>query len=284
MGLLLDERADTLDVTATIVDLAVRGYLRITEIEKAHFFSKKDWQLDRLKEADAALLKYERIVLDGLFAAGSPTKVSDLKNRFYRDLATAKSALYADAVARGWFPSNPSTVRLLWTLGGVAVAVGGIILTVWLGKWLGAGLVGIPVVGLGVLIAIFAKAMPRRTAAGQDALRRTLGFMRYIKTAETEQQAFAERANLFTEYLPYAVAFRCVDRWARAFKDLDMQATTARFYTGTAGFNASTFSSSVSGFSGSISSSISSTPGGSGSSGSGGSSGGGGGGGGGGSW
>ncbi len=27
IGLLLDERADTLDVTATIVELAVRGYL-----------------------------------------------------------------------------------------------------------------------------------------------------------------------------------------------------------------------------------------------------------------
>ena len=34
IGTLLDERADTLDVTATIVDLAVRGYLRITEVER----------------------------------------------------------------------------------------------------------------------------------------------------------------------------------------------------------------------------------------------------------
>lgn len=286
IGLLLDESADTLDVTATIVDLAVRGYVRITEIEKEHWFGKKDWQLDRLAPAagDAALLEYERIVLGGLFEAGSPTKVSALKNKFYDDLAKAKSALYKDAVARGWFPANPSTVRLLWTLGGVATAIGGIVLTVTLGKWFGAGLVGLPVIGLGALVVMFAKAMPRRTAAGQDVLRRTLGFMRYIRTAETEQQAFAERANLFTEYLPYAVVFQCVALWARAFKNLDLQAATSGFYAGSSGFNASSFSSSVSGFSSSISSSMSSTPGGSGSSGSGGSSGGGGGGGGGGSW
>ena len=35
MGLLVDERADTLDVTATIIDLAVRGYLKITELPEA---------------------------------------------------------------------------------------------------------------------------------------------------------------------------------------------------------------------------------------------------------
>ncbi|HUE75845.1 MAG TPA: DUF2207 domain-containing protein, partial [Chloroflexota bacterium] len=39
MGLLLDETADTLDVTATIVDLAVRGYSRITEIPAAGLLS-----------------------------------------------------------------------------------------------------------------------------------------------------------------------------------------------------------------------------------------------------
>ena len=34
VGTLIDEQANTLDVTATIIDLAVRGYLRITEIPK----------------------------------------------------------------------------------------------------------------------------------------------------------------------------------------------------------------------------------------------------------
>jgi uncharacterized membrane protein len=99
------------------------------------------------------------------------------------------------------------------------------------------------------------------------------------------QQAFAERANIFTEYLPYAIVFKCVDRWARAFKDIDLQAATAGWYAGPAGFNAGSFSSSLRAFSSAVSTTLASTPGGSGGSGfSGGSSGGGGGGGGGGSW
>jgi Predicted membrane protein (DUF2207) C-terminal domain/Predicted membrane protein (DUF2207) N-terminal domain len=284
MGLLIDERADTLDVTSTIIDLAVRGYLKITEVPKHGWFGHADWQLDQLKAPDAGLLEYEQIVLDGLFKDGSPRKLSELKNKFYRDLSRAKAALYRDGVARGWFPQNPNTVRAVYAVLGVLGLAAGIGLTIWLGQQWGAGLVGLPVAAGGLLVALAANAMPRRTAAGREMLMRTLGFVRYIKTAETHQQAFAERANIFTAYLPYAIAFRCVDKWARAFKDLDLQRATAGWYVGASPFNAGSFSSSLTSFSSSVASTLASTPGGSGSSGFGGSAGGGGGGGGGGSW
>ncbi len=285
MGLLFDERADTLDVTATIIDLAVRGYLKITELPKKGWFGRTDWQLDRLKPADAALLDYERIVLNGLFDSKQTRTLSDLKNKFYDDLAKAKKALYADAVTRKWFPRNPNTVRTIWRVAGVAGVVAGVALTIGLGSRWGAGLLGLPIVAGGLLLAAIAGAMPRRTAAGREAMRRALGFARYIKTAEQHQQEFAERANIFTAYLPYAIAMKCVEKWANAFKDVDLRQATGGWYAGTTAFNASSFSSSVGSFSSSVSSAIASTPGGSGGSGfSGGSSGGGGGGGGGGSW
>ncbi len=285
MGLLVDEGADTLDVTATIIDLAVRGYLTITELPKDGWFGSKDWRIDQLKTVDAGLLEYERIVLNGLFESGPSRTLSALKNKFYEDLAEAKSALYEDAVERKWFPRNPQSTRTIARVLGLVAILAGVGLTMLLGATWGAGLLGLPVVAGGLGLVIFSGAMPRRTAAGRDLMRRTLGFARYIRTAETRQQAFAERANLFTEYLPYAIAFQCVDRWARAFKDLDTQAATADWYAGTTPFNAATFASSLGSFSSSVSSAIASTPGGSGSSGfSGGSSGGGGGGGGGGSW
>ncbi len=285
MGLLFDERADTLDVTATIIDLAVRGHLKITELPKAGWFGHADWQLDRVKPADARLLEYERIVLKGLFDSKDTRKLSQLKNTFYDDLAKARKALYADAIERKWFPRNPNTVRTLWRMAGLLAIPGGIALTVMLGARWGAGLLGLPLVAAGVALVFGAGAMPRRSAAGREALRRALGFARYIKTAEQHQQAFAERANIFTAYLPYAIAMKCVEKWANAFKDIDLTQATTGWYAGTTAFNPSSFSSSVGSFSSSVSSAIASTPGGSGGSGfSGGSSGGGGGGGGGGSW
>jgi uncharacterized membrane protein YgcG len=285
MGLLVDERADTLDVTATIVDLAVRGYLTIRELPKEGWFGKKDWQLDQQKPGDSSLLAYERIVLAGLFESSSSRKLSELKNKFYDDLARAKKALYVDAVERGWFPRNPNLVRAMARASGILAAIAGVGLAITLGRSSGDGLLGLPVLVGGVLLAMLSRAMPRRTATGREMMRRTLGFAKYIKTAEVQQQAFAERANIFTAYLPYAIAFKCVDRWARAFQDIDMQQATASWYAGSSAFNPSSFSSSLSSFSSSVSTVMASTPGGSGGSGfSGGSSGGGGGGGGGGSW
>ena len=285
IGLLIDERADTLDVTATIVDLAVRGYLTIAELPAHGWFGRTDWELTRLKGPDAGLLEYERIILKGLFDSKQSRKLSDLKHTFYDDLAKAKSALYSDAITRKWFPRNPNTTRTVSRVAGFVVAGAGVGLTILLGRQWGAGLLGLPVVASGLALAVVSGAMPRRTALGREAMRRALGFARYIKTAEVQQQSFAERANIFTSYLPYAIALKCVDRWARAFKDIDLQQATAGWYAGSSRFDAGSFSSSVGSFSASVSSAIASTPGGSGGSGfSGGSSGGGGGGGGGGSW
>jgi uncharacterized membrane protein len=166
------------------------------------------------------------------------------------------------------------------------VMVLGVGLIIPLGARYGAGLLALPVIAAGLFAAILSSAMPRRTAAGRHLMQRALGFARYMRTAETAQQAFAERASIFTAYLPYAIAFKCVDRWASAFKDLDMRAATGGWYAGTTPFSPGTFSSGLGSFSSSVSSAIASTPGGSGGSGfsGGGSSGGGGGGGGGGSW
>ena len=285
MGLLIDERADTLDVTATIIDLAVRGYLSIEELPKTGWFGSKDWRLRRLKAPDANLLEYERIVLDGLFASRLEVDLSDLKNTFYTDLEKAKKALYTDAVERKWFPRSPNSVRNFARIAGLLGFFAGIGVTIFLAQF-GAGLVGLPFVVGGALLALISGAMPRRTAQGTHMMRRTLGFAKYVRTAETHQQAFAERANLFTAYLPHAIVFKCVDKWAAAFKDIDLREAMGGWYVGATTFNASSFSSSVGSFSTSVSSAIASTPGGSGSSGfsGGGSSGGGGGGGGGGSW
>jgi uncharacterized membrane protein YgcG len=285
MGLLADERADTLDVTATIVDLAVRGYLSIAELPRTGWFSRTDWQLTRLKDADAALLEYERIVFEGIFEGRATRTVSSLKHKFYRDLAKARSALYRDAVERGWFARNPNTVRVVTRVIGIIVAGGGVFLVLALGFRWGAGLLGVPVIVGGLLLAFAAGAMPRRTATGREVLQRALGFVKYLGTGEARQLAFAERANIFSAYLPYAVAFKCVDKWARAFKDIDLEAASAPYFSGSRGFDIAAFDASLSSFSSSMSSTLASTPGGSGGSGfSGGSSGGGGGGGGGGSW
>jgi uncharacterized membrane protein len=287
LGVVVDERADTLDVTATIVDLAVRGYLSITELEKRGWFGKADWQMDKLKPDDEELLPYEQLLFNALFRNRQTVKVSALKTKFHEQLADVKAKLYEDALERKWFAHNPETMRRVWFGAGIAVVVVGVGLCIGSGLFLDRALIPVPIALAGLLLLAFSRAMARRTAAGNEAGRRALGFKLYIATAETRRQEFNEQKNIFARYLPYAIIFECVDKWADAFEGLDdqVQESTSYWYHGATAFHVGAFASGLGSFNSSVSSTISSTPGGSGGSGfSGGSSGGGGGGGGGSSW
>jgi hypothetical protein len=285
LGVLLDESADTKDVTATIVDLAVRGYLTITEEPQPWIFAKKDWTLHATGKGMNPLLPYEKIVYEGLFKDGAEVKVSELRTHFISSLRSAESELYRDSADRKWFATRPDRVRQGYAGVSVLVIIAGFGITWLLGRTVGAGLVGVAVIVVGLVALAVARIMPAKTAEGAELFRRSLGFRHYMEVAEKERQRFAERENIFSEYLPYAIVFGCVDKWARAFKDIDMSAQTSSWYVGSGPFNAGILSSSLMGFSSNLGSAISSTPGSSGGSGfSGGGAGGGGGGGGGGSW
>ncbi len=287
MGVLLDERADTLDVTSTIVDLACRGYLHITEIPKKGWFGSRDWEFTRTKPADEHLLAYERRVLTALFNNREKVKVSKLKNTFYTTVAKVKEDLYKDATRQGWFPMHPERLRQVWAGIGAVVLVVGVLGGVGVGYLTGRTLLGLGVAVAGLLLLLISRAMARRTAAGSEALRRTLGFELYVSTAEQRLQEFNEEQNIFARYLPYAMVFGCVDKWAKALDALGgIPDEATSWYSGSGPLRVAAFSSSMNSLSSSVSSAISSTPGSSGGSGfsGGGSSGGGGGGGGGGSW
>lgn len=286
MGVLLDERADTLDVTATIVDLAVRGFLHITELPKKGWFGGADWKLTKLKDA-AELDAFEAKVFGSLFSKGDEVELSDLKYTFAEDLAKAKNLIYDDAMKRKWFAMKPESARGMW----VIVAIGFFFLAIGLSCFAALtvhrGLMFLGLIPAGMLMLIFSRSMARRTAAGSEMARRVLGFRLYISTAETHRQEFNEQENIFARYLPFAIVFGCVGKWAKAFEGLEATAaaSTAGWYTGTAPFSAMVFSNNLQSFSSSVGSTLSSSRSSSGGSGfSGGSSGGGGGGGGGGSW
>ncbi len=284
VGTLVDERANVLDVTATIVDLAARGYLRITEIEKDHFWNSADWKLERLKPSDD-LMEYERRLLDGLFEDGDAVQLSALKRTFSVRLHNVQLALYDDAVDKGWFRRSPQTTRGWWLAGGLVALGLAVAIEVAAAAWTTFALVPVPLVLAALALVALHGFMPRRTAKGTGTLRRVYGFRRFIEEAEKEPARFAEQAHLFSDYLAYAVVFGCVDRWAKAFAGLAEPPRTD-WYVSSHPFTALAFADAIGSFSTVSAGTIASTPSGSGSSGfgSGGFSGGGGGGGSVGSW
>ena len=232
------------------------------------------------------LMPYENTILDGIFSGRRQVALSELKGTFAPDLRTAENQLYADAMSRKLFRFRPDYMRGIAVVAAIAVVLAGAGLAFALGELLGWGLIGIAVILTGLVLLVVHRALSTRTASGRDLLQHTLGFRLYMTTAEKYRQQFAEKAEIFTQLLPYAIVFGSVALWAKAFEGIDTSATNA-WYVGTGPFQAALLSSSLQSMDANISSAISFTPPSSGSSsgfGGGGFSGGGGGGGGGGSW
>jgi hypothetical protein len=297
VGTLIDEKADVVDVTATIVDLAVRGWFTIEEIDKPGRFQAGDWQLNEIQPPPSGegLTDYETRLLNSLFESGSPVKLSSLRQHFASDFKKTQALLYDDVTGRGWFRGNPSSVRARWAGLGLLFTLVGAGATFLLARFTTFGLGGIAVLLPGLLLLALSGRMPARTAKGTAARTQALGFRLYLTTAEADQIRFEEGQDIFSRYLPYAIVFGVAERWAGIFAELarrGVDVVTPTWYFGTgylygAAFDYAAFGSSLDSFSSTAASTISApTPSSSGASGFGGGgfSGGGGGGGGGGSW
>ena len=216
-GTLLDGVANPRDVTGTIVDLAVRGYLRIEEA--ALHQTLRDWRLVRLTKTDG-LMDYEQLLLDGLFQdvgidQGEPsTLLSELGPAFAGSLKQAQDALYTDVAKRGWFTGRPDRVRRRWFIIGCALFVTGAAAMVAAAAVSHLGLVPIPLALAGLVLIGCARWMPVRTAKGTDLARRLLGFRRYLTTGAAGQTRPAGQVELLDDYLPYAIVFGCTKQWA----------------------------------------------------------------------
>ena len=280
VGTLLDERADTKDVTATIVDLAGRGFLRIEQV--AH----NDWKLSSMAPSKRLeeLKPYERSLLECLFRGTSSVTLSSLRGHFSSELEDVEDLLYRDATETRWFSRDPRLARWRQVGLGVGIVLVGLLAALGLGAAAGWGLPGAAIALVGLAWVAGSRYMSRRTPKGSQLLQQALGLRLYMRTAERYRQQFAEKENLFTAFLPYAIVFGCVERWARAFEGLDAQPSQTAWY-GAGGWQALALSESLESFNSNLGATLSeSPPSSSGSGFSGGFSGGGGGGGGGGSW
>ena len=286
MGTLMDERADTLDVSATIVDLATRGYLAVAEEPKKWLFGNADYVLTKKSKDTKELLGYEKELFERLFNEGDLVKISSLKTKFYKDLKVVKEKLYKEVVNKNFFPENPESVKNKYIFIGVGVIILGAVFLVLGFNIINNLLVG---AGAGLLIGggfwfLFARLMPRRTAVGREMYRRAVGYELFVSSAEKYRQRFFEKKNMFNEILPYAIVFGLTEKFAKAFKEMGVEPVQPSWYSGSAPFNAALFGASIANFSGSLSSAMAAAPGGRGFGGGRGFSGGGFGGGGGGSW
>jgi uncharacterized membrane protein YgcG len=292
---------DDKSMTAAVVNLAVKGYLRINAtVEKTGFFifgSKENKHSLTKTEPSANALAVvpelapgERELFEALFKSADTVV---LENENHERLGEARSAhetsLKAD-YRKKYFKKNgllniPAIlIVLVSTLLSLSAASRPTILVI------------ITIILMFLTMSFFAIIMKRPTLRGRKLLDEMAGFRDYLEVAERDELNLRnppeKTPELFETYLPYALALGVDQQWAEKFsevlaaaRDTDGRTYNPIWYNGS--WSVANLTSSTSQLSSSLNTAISSSvtpPGSSSGGGGGGFSGGGGGGGGGGGW
>jgi hypothetical protein len=290
MGVLLDERFDPRDITASVVNLAVKGRITIEErVTPGLLFDKTDYVMKKTKGPGVELPPFEALLMERLFLEHDPeVSVSDLKQKFFRNIEDLKKSVFEGLERRKLFGANPLAVTEKYRFRGFLIffAGGGLaLLATKIGLLEGASPVVAAILS-GAVVFLLAPYMPVKTVKGVNTLGEIRGFEEFLSRTEKDRLERMKDANLFERCLPYAIALGVSERWAKAFEGIRQE--PPRWYVSPGGFDAfrpTSFHDSLDSALSSMTAAMQSSPrsGGSGFSGGGGS-GGGGGGGGGGSW
>jgi uncharacterized membrane protein len=232
-GTLVDNEAAMRDITATLVDLAVKGYMTIEQIDESHLLGlthSKEYIFHLKKppgEWDSAR-PHEQEMLSALFDAGATTdvKLSDLQNHFYKCLPMIRDRIFNALMSDGYYLHRPDTVKQGYM--GVGILIGFLmtagtrflsaITGIASGTWVIAGL------ATGAVIAIFGWFMSARTITGARALEKVLGFEEFLGRVEKDQiERLQKTPELFEKFLPYAMALQVEKKWVQAFSGIAVQ-------------------------------------------------------------
>ncbi len=241
LGTLIDNSPDLRDITATVVDLAIRGFFQIEERQEPRLlglWSSAAFYLHLVKTpAEWTDLKsHERAIMNGIFSNGTATVVAlaDLKNRFYIYLEGIKSSLFDQLLKKGYYASRPDRVRYVYVVVGIAVTIASVY-----GAAILEGNYGIAIqIGLaagvlsGLIIVGFGWVMPARTIRGVRALEQILGFEEFLTRVESDRfQRVIKTPQMFEKFLPFAMALGVEQNWVRAFEGI--YTTPPTWYQGT---------------------------------------------------
>lgn len=222
LGTVADERVDPVDVTATLLDLAVRGWLRIVELPRERAHQPLDWTFERLEGGSGELRGFEARLRDAVCPPGAAgVHVAAIDKAVAPVVEQVQHELYDDVVAHGWFERSPEHTRNRWTtLGWIALAVA-IVATIALVALTTFGLVGFALTALALGLLLVGQEMPRRTAKGSVLLNGLQALAVTLQTQPTHQLPHGQELAEVSRVLPYAVVLGGRERWIQALVDAD---------------------------------------------------------------
>jgi uncharacterized membrane protein YgcG len=250
-GTLIDDTIHPRDITSTIIDLAVRGYIKIEEkVDTFLVFHHKDYLFTLLKQREQwgpDCTPHERVMLDNIFLAGTGTRLSSLKNRFYMVIPIVREDIMSALKNKGIYTLDPESANGYSIVAAVAIAI--LVIAVQVMGWMNL-FYSIPLVIGSVLVSaviwwLFARQMTAKTLTGARTTIAVLGFQEFMNRVDADRIKTMPPGT-FEKFLPYAMALGVEHHWAQAFdgivKDAPSWYVSPNGYTG---FSPLFFSSSM---------------------------------------
>jgi uncharacterized membrane protein YgcG len=213
--------------TASIISLAVKGYLEIEEFEKSGFFGdSKNYVLVSLKEPDESLPGEEIIVLDKLFAGHNRITID---GEYNSDVKSAMSLHRSNLDAQHRkFVKEGNNLRFIVLPIIVSVVIGiiGFIAFVSSPYTYSVNMVHLLVFAVVAFLGIFFYTyLIKQPTIDKLALQsRIKGFKMYIGLIDDFEKGSNELPHAtpghFEDILPYAFALGIEDKWTNKFKSI----------------------------------------------------------------
>ncbi len=287
----INNELKTKDISAMIIQLAVKGYIKIKQQEEGKIFKSTKYTFYKInddKKNQKTLSDEEKDLLQYLFSYSKDGVVTtdDLEDKFYTKVDKLQSKALEQIKEKGFLPKESDYRGAMFIIVAILQSIIFSVLFIFLG-WI---VIVVAIINF-IMLIVFAIIMGHRTKSGVEMKEKLLGLKLYLETAEKDRIKFhnapQKNPERFEKLLPYAMVFGVEREWAEQFKDIYNEQPNWYEGTNTQTFNSVMLADSLNSFSSATASNVTSFPssassGGSGFSGGG--SGGGFGGGGGGSW
>ncbi len=251
-GTLLDDTIHPRDITSTMVDLAVRGYIKIEETaEKVLLFTHKDYIFHLQKPREqwgADLVPHERVMLENIFAGATDVRLSSLKNRFYTAVPAIREDIMSALKTKGVYLLDPESANG-YSIGALFVILIPFAIFQYMGwaNFFNSAVLLVVCLAISALIWwLFARVMTAKTVKGARTRIAVLGFQEFMNRVDAERLKLMPPTT-FEKYLAFAMALGVEHHWAQAFAGIVKD--PPQWYVGPGGygggFNPIFFSSSM---------------------------------------
>ncbi len=216
-GTLLTDRVEPRDITATLVDLAVRGYVKLQEDDSE---GQRDYIIRLLKPREQwqGLTSYEIDMLFNTFYGGQWTKLSSLKLRFVVAVPSMRAGILNALIDKGMYRVDPISAHTCRVA--VVILLGLALLALQAEGWISlfdAGWLALALLAISaVIVYVMGRNLTAKSLKGMRACAAVEGFREFIERVDADRLRRASPKQV-ERCLPYAMALGVEHQWAQQF-------------------------------------------------------------------